>query len=125
MLVYNVHILQSIASVYYAHSIGDSFDFCFFIFPPDVLVKTQWGIPVRPCECMLWVWFSFSGFVYKIDLCLRKDSLCKLLLLNYIPYFLTSHEEKLGVNYAKNFFTISQRHFIATTNTNKKSTKTT
>ena len=40
MLVYNVYILQSIASVYYALSIGDSFNFCLFIFPPDVFVKT-------------------------------------------------------------------------------------
>ena len=66
MLVYNVHILQSIASVYYAHSIGDSFDFCFFIFPPDVLVKTQWGIPVRPCECMCEFGFHF------LVLCIRQ-----------------------------------------------------
>ena len=75
MLVYDGYISQSITSIYYAHSIGDSFDFCLFIFPPDVFVKTYigWGIPVRPCECTLRVWFSFSGFVYKTDLCLRKD----------------------------------------------------
>ena len=40
MLVYDIYISQSITSVYYAHSIGDSFDFCLFIFLPDVFVKT-------------------------------------------------------------------------------------
>ena len=40
MLVYDVYISQSITSVYYVHSIRDSFDFCLFIFPPDVFVKT-------------------------------------------------------------------------------------
>ena len=75
MLVYNVYISQSVTSGYYVHSIRDSFDFCLFMFPPDVFVKTyiSGGIPVRPYECMLWVWFSLSGSVYKTDLCLRKD----------------------------------------------------
>ena len=40
MLVYNVYILQSITSVYYADSIRYSFDFCLLIFPPDVFVKS-------------------------------------------------------------------------------------
>ena len=55
MLVYNVYISQSVTSGYYVHSIRDSFDFCLFMFPPDVFVKTyiSGGIPVRPYECML------------------------------------------------------------------------
>ena len=40
MRVYDVYISQTINKVYYADSTGYYFDFCLFICPPDVFVKT-------------------------------------------------------------------------------------
>ena len=40
MRVYDVYLSQTISKVYYAQSSGYYFDFCLFICPPDVFVKT-------------------------------------------------------------------------------------